>query len=58
MKTEEFKEILLQVLEFQLEYQLRALRQLRGKARTEADSSIQTRKKTSVLGRSICSNTD
>jgi len=36
MKTEEFKEILLQVLELQLEYQLRAVRQLRGKAETEA----------------------
>jgi hypothetical protein len=36
MKTEEFKEILLEVLEFQLEYQLRAVRQLRGKAGTEA----------------------
>ena len=32
MKTEEFKDILLQVLELQLEYQLRAVRQLRGKA--------------------------
>ncbi len=32
MKTGEFKEILLQVLELQLEYQLRAVRQLRGKA--------------------------
>jgi len=30
MKTEEFKDILLQVLELQLEYQLRAVRQLRG----------------------------
>jgi hypothetical protein len=36
MKTEEFKDILLQVLELQLEYQLRAVRQLRGKADTEA----------------------
>lgn len=35
MKTEEFKEILLQVLELQLEYQLRAIRQLRGKSETE-----------------------
>jgi hypothetical protein len=35
MKSEEFKEILLQVLELQLEYQLRAVRQLRGKAQTE-----------------------
>ena len=36
MKTEEFKDTLLQVLELQLEYQLRAIRQLRGKADTEA----------------------
>jgi len=36
MKTEELKDILLQVLELQLEYQLRAIRQLRGKAETEA----------------------
>ena len=35
MKTEEFKEILLQVLELQLEYQLRAIRQLRGKPEAE-----------------------
>jgi hypothetical protein len=35
MKTEEFKDVLLQVLEFQLEYQLRAIRQLRGKDETE-----------------------
>jgi len=35
MKTEEFKDTLLQVLELQLEYQLRAIRQLRGKAETE-----------------------
>ena len=32
MKNEEFKDILLQVVELQLEYQLRAVRQLRGKA--------------------------
>ena len=36
MKTEEFKDALLQVLELQLEYQLRAIRQLRGKADAEA----------------------
>ena len=35
MKTEEFKDVLLQVLELQLEYQLRAIRQLRGKSETE-----------------------
>jgi hypothetical protein len=35
MKNEEFKEILLQVIELQLEYQLCAVRQLRGKPVTE-----------------------
>ncbi len=35
MKTEEFKEIFLQVLELQLEYQLRAIRQLQGRPQTE-----------------------
>jgi len=35
MQTEEFKDVLLQVLELQLEYQLRAIRQLRGKNETE-----------------------
>ena len=36
MKIEEFREILLQVLELQLEHQLRAVRQLRGKVEAEA----------------------
>ena len=36
MKSEEFKDILLQVLELQLEYQLRAVQQLRGKSEAEA----------------------
>ena len=35
MKTEEFKDILLQVLELQLEYQLRAIRQLQGKPQAD-----------------------
>lgn len=35
MKADEFKEILLQVAELQLEYQLRAIRQLRGKPEIE-----------------------
>jgi hypothetical protein len=34
METEKFKDVLLQVLELQLEYQLRAVRQLRGKGET------------------------
>jgi hypothetical protein len=36
MESGEFKEILLQALELQLEYQLRAIRQLRGKVEVEA----------------------
>jgi hypothetical protein len=35
MKPEELKDILLQVLELQLEYQLRAIRQLRARPETE-----------------------
>ncbi len=34
MKSEEFRDVLLQVLGLQLEYQLRAVRQLRSKAET------------------------
>ena len=39
MKTEEFKDVLLQVLELQLEYQLRAIRELRGKPQPEPVSA-------------------
>jgi hypothetical protein len=35
MEKEDLKEALLQVLEFQLDYQLRAIRQLQGKPETE-----------------------
>jgi hypothetical protein len=35
MEKEDFKEILLQILELQLDYQLRAIRQLQGKPETE-----------------------
>lgn len=35
MKKEEVKEVLLQVIEFQLDYQLRAIRRLQGKPETE-----------------------
>jgi hypothetical protein len=35
MKKEEFKEIILQIYEFQLDYQLKAIRQLQGKPETE-----------------------
>jgi hypothetical protein len=36
MEKEALKEVLLQVLEFQLDYQLRAIRKLQGKPETEA----------------------
>jgi hypothetical protein len=35
MEKDDFKEVLLQVLELQLDYQLRAIRQLQGKPETE-----------------------
>jgi hypothetical protein len=35
MEKEDFKQVLLQVMEIQLEYQLRAIRQLQGKPETE-----------------------
>jgi len=35
MKKEDLKEVILQVLEFQLDYQLRAIRRLQGKTETE-----------------------
>ena len=35
MKKEDLKEVILQVLEFQLDYQLRAIRRLQGKSETE-----------------------
>ena len=35
MKKEEVKEVLLQIIEFQLDYQLRAIRRLQGKPDTE-----------------------
>ena len=35
MKKENFKDVLLQVLELQLDYQLRAIRQLQGKPESE-----------------------
>ena len=38
MRPDEFKDILLELLEFQLDYQLRAVRQMRGKAETETIS--------------------
>ena len=35
MKKEDVKEVILQVLEFQLDYQLRAIRRLQGKPESE-----------------------
>jgi len=35
MKKEDLKEVLLQIIEFQLDYQLRAIRQLQGKSEIE-----------------------
>jgi hypothetical protein len=35
MNKEDLKEVLLQIIEFQLDYQLRAIRQLQGKPETE-----------------------
>jgi hypothetical protein len=35
MEKEDIKQVLLQILEFQLEYQLRAIRQLQGKPESE-----------------------
>ncbi len=40
MKKEDFKEVLLQVLEFQLDCQLRAIRQLQGKPEAEPSPAI------------------
>jgi len=54
MKTEEFKDILLEVLELQLEYQLRAVKQLRGKAETEpAFLSRRGRRRQSLVDLSV-----
>ena len=54
MKTEEFKDVLLQVLELQLEYQLGAVRQLRGKAETEpAFAPMRGRRRESLVDLSI-----
>jgi hypothetical protein len=54
MKKEDFKEILLQVLEFQLDYQLRAIRQLQGKPETEPSLAIrQGRRRQSLVDLSV-----
>jgi hypothetical protein len=54
MEKENFKEILLQVLELQLDYQLRAIRQLRGKTETEPAPAIRRgRRRQSLVDLSI-----
>jgi hypothetical protein len=54
MKKENFKEILLQVLELQLDYQLRAIRQLQGKPETEPVSVMRRgRRRQSLVDLSI-----
>ena len=49
MKKENFKEVLLQVLELQLDYQLRAIRQLQGKPETEPSPVIQRKRRRQSL---------
>ncbi len=54
MKRENFKEVLLQVLELQLDYQLRAIRQLQGKPETEPAPPIRRgRRRQSLVDLSI-----
>jgi len=54
MKKENLKEILLQVLELQLDYQLRAIRQLQGKPETEPVPPIRRgRRRQSLVDLSI-----
>ena len=48
MEKEDVKEVLLQVLELQLDYQLRAIRQLRGKPDAEPAPVHSAGKKASV----------
>jgi len=49
MKKENFKEVLLQVLELQLDYQLRAIRQLQGKPEIEPSLAIRRGKRRQSL---------
>jgi hypothetical protein len=54
MKKENFKEVLLQVLELQLDYQLRAIRQLQGKPETEPAAAIRRgRRRQSLVDLSV-----
>jgi hypothetical protein len=59
MKRESFKEVLLQVLELQLDYQLRAIRQLQGKPETESVLPIRRgRRRQSLVDLSVQILTD
>jgi hypothetical protein len=49
MKKKNFKEVLLQILELQLDYQLRAIRQLQGKPETEPAPAIRRGRKRQSL---------
>ena len=54
MKKEDIKEVLLQVLEFQLDYQLRAIRQLQGKPETQPVHAIRRgRRRQSLVDLSV-----
>ena len=54
MKKEDVKEVLLQVLELQLDYQLRAIRQLQGKPEIEPASHIRPgRRRQSLVDLSV-----
>jgi hypothetical protein len=54
MEKEDLKEIIIQVIELQLEYQLRAIRQLQGKTETEPAISLRKgRRRQSLVDLSI-----
>ena len=59
MKKEDIKEVLLQILEFQLDYQLRAIRQLQGKPEPQPFLTIRRgRRRQSLVDLSIQILTD
>ncbi len=54
MEKEDFKEVLLQFLELQLDYQLRAIRQLQGKPETEPiPAPLRGRRRQSLVDLSV-----
>ena len=54
MEKEDFKEVFLQVLEIQLEYQLRAIRQLQGKPETKPGFAVRRgRRRQSLVDLSV-----